>query len=304
MNAPGRLDWDDVRVLLALSRKGTVRAAARSLKVSHTTVSRRLANLENALGVRVIDRSNAGQLIATPEGSELLRAAEIAEIQLDEAQRHIQGRDAQLSGVLRISVYESAVSTVLRPHIEAFHAAHSEIELELIETNETASLTRREADIALRYALKDPAQGLVGRRISRAVYALYAARQYLPAIMADPEAAIEVLCYTDQAVTLNDEDWFQKRFPNAVSTLRGNSPSVLAALGKAGPRLVRLPCVFGEFMPEFERIQFDPTEWGYNVWLLTHSDLRRTARVAAFMSFVGDRLIADRDLIEGRRPRL
>ncbi len=301
MNAPKEMDWDDVRVLLALSRQGSVRAAARALKVSHTTVSRRLGSLEDSLGVRILDRSNAGQLVPTPEGSELLRAAEVAEVQLNEAQRRIQGRDARLSGVLRVSVYENAVATLLGPHIEAFHKAHPDIELELIETNETASLTRREADIALRYALKDPPQGLVGRRVGRAAYALYAAREYLPEIMESPDGPIEVLCYTDQLVTLKQENWFKERFPNAISSLRSNSPSVLAALARGGPRLFRLPCVYGEFMPEFKRIQLDPTDWGHDVWLLTHPDLRRTARVAAFMSFVGDRLIAVREVIEGRR---
>ncbi|HID73239.1 TPA: LysR family transcriptional regulator, partial [Candidatus Micrarchaeota archaeon] len=149
MIAPHGMDWDDVRVLLALSRHGSVRAAARSLQVSHTTVSRRLTNLEDALGVRILDRGDTGQMVPTAEGAELLRAAEIAESQLNDAQRRIQGRDARLSGVLRVSVYESAASTLLRPHIEAFHESHPDIELELIETNETASLTRREADIAL-----------------------------------------------------------------------------------------------------------------------------------------------------------
>ncbi|MEM8744453.1 MAG: LysR family transcriptional regulator [Pseudomonadota bacterium] len=296
------MDWDDVRILLALSRQGSVRAAARSLQVSHTTVSRRLASLEDSLGVRILERGDTGQLLPTPEGAELLRAAEIAESQLNEAQRRIQGRDARLSGVLRVSTYESAAQTLLRPHIEAFHESHPEIELELIETNETASLTRREADIALRYALKDPPQGLVGRRIGRSVYALYAARKYLPEILDNRDGPIETLCYTDQPVTLRQEDWFTKRFPNTKSTLRSNTHEVLAALALAGPRLIRLPCLFGEFIEEFVRLEVDPTDWGHEVWLLTHPDLRRTARIAAFMSFVGDRLIADRDLIEGRRP--
>ena len=302
MNAPIGIDWDDVRVLLALSRKGTVRAAARELQVSHTTVSRRLANLESALGSRVVDRGESGRFVPTPEGAELLRAAEIAEGQLNDAQRRIQGRDARLSGVLRVSTYELAVATLLRNHIEAFHASHPDIELELIETNETASLTRREADIALRYALKDPPQGLVGRRIGRSVYALYAARAHLPEILDNSDGPIETLCYADQPVTLRQERWFRAQFPNTTSTLRSNSPCVLAELAKAGPRLLRLPCLYGEFVPELTRIAVDPTDWGHEVWLLTHPDLRRTARVAAFMSFIGDRLIAERDLIEGRRP--
>ncbi|MDA7946520.1 MAG: LysR family transcriptional regulator [Hyphomicrobiaceae bacterium] len=302
MNAPHGMDWDDARVLLALSRHGSVRAAARSLQVSHTTVSRRLANLEDVLGARILDRGQTGQLVPTPEGAELLSAAEIAEAQLNEAQRRIQGRDTRLSGVLRVSAYESATSMLLRPHIEAFHANHPDIELELIETNETASLTRREADIALRYALKDPPMGLVGRRIGRSVYALYAAREYLPEILNNTDGPIETLCYTDQPVTLRQEDWFRERFPNTINTLRSNSPAVLTALAKTGPRLIRLPCLYGEFVPELVRLQIDPTDWGHEVWLLTHPDLRHTARVAAFMTFVGDRLISERDLMEGRRP--
>ncbi len=301
MNAPHHMDWDDLRVLLALSRHGSVRAAARAMNVSHTTVSRRMVNLETGLGARILERDSSGTLVPTADGSELLRAAEEAERRLDEAQRRIRGRDARLSGVLRISVFRTASSFFL-PHLLAFHDDYPEIELEIIETNETANLTRREADIALRVAHSSPPQGLIGRKFGGTAYGLYVARAHRQQVEENPHDAVEVLCFADQPSTLNDETWLKEQFPNTFATVRTTSIAIMSAIAEAGPRLLRLPCLLGDIQPDLFRLRLDPTDWGYDLWLLTHPDLRRTARVAAFMSFAGDRLVADRDLIEGRRP--
>lgn len=236
----------------------------------------------------------------TTDGSELLSAAESAEQRLDEAQLRIRGRDAQLSGVLRISVFESA-STFFLSHFLAFHEAYPEIELEWIETNERLSLTRREADIALRFALRSPPPGLVGRRFGRVAYGLYVAKAFRQQIEENPEEPVEVLCYTDQPLALNDEKWLKQQFPNTIATIRTNSLTAMSTIGAAGPRLFRLPCILGDMQPGLSRLRLDPTDWDFEIWLLTHPDLRRTARIAAFMSFVGDRLAGDRDLIEGRK---
>lgn len=304
MNAPtSNIDWDDLRVLLAMTRHGTVRAAARALGVSHTTVSRRLFNLETVLGARILERDLSGRLVPTADGSELLRAAEEAELRLDEAQRRIRGRDARLSGVLRISVFETASSFFL-PHFLAFHDEYPEIELELVETNENASLTRREADIALRFAYGSPQQGLVGRKFGRVAYGLYVARTYRRQIEENPQKRVEVVCFVDQPSVLSDESWLKEQFPNATAVIRTNTISMMSAICEAGPRLLRVPCYYGDTQPGLSRLMLDPTDWGYDIWLLTHPDMRRTARVAAFMSFVGERIAADRDLIEGRRHPL
>src|SRR5688572_29899662 len=171
------LDWNDLRYFLAVAREGSTLAAGRALRVSQTTVARRIAALEDALGFPLFDKRQAGYSL-TPEGDSLLERAQVVESAaggFEEASAAL-GRDS--TGTVRITTQEIFANTLLGPILRELHELHPEIVIELDTQQELLELGEGQAEIALRSTAQEPPAGTVGRRICIDDWTLYCSRDY------------------------------------------------------------------------------------------------------------------------------
>src|SRR5258706_3550703 len=167
------MEWSDLRYLLAVARTGTLSGAARRLGVNQTTVSRRLAGAQRALGARLFDRRD-GALVPTLAGTRALQRAERVERELEALQAAVAGDDTAITGTVRITAVPILINRLLIPTLPRLTRRHPDLRIELIAEPRNLSLTRREADIALRLARPDRGTALA-RRIGRLDYAVFAA---------------------------------------------------------------------------------------------------------------------------------
>lgn len=292
------MNWDDLRYFLATARGGSLSAAGRALNVNQSTVSRRIAAFEAKLDTRLFDRLPNGYAL-TPAGIALMEMAERVEAEVSTIERQIPGQDLNPGGVLRITAADITTTRFLLPHLGAFARTYPDIELDLISTYSHLSLSRREADVAIRVAEKVP-ETLIGRRVARISQSFFIAAELFNALdgQVDPEA--------HPWVGWENPEWnqyqFLDRFPNAQVRFRTNSALVMIDAVKAGFGIGALACYHADAEPGLRRIVPYTEEVRLSMWLLTHPDLRRAARVRLFMDFMGAALKSERDRIEGRRP--
>ncbi len=171
------LDWDDLRFFLAIARTGSLTAAARELRVTQSTVGRRLASLESSLGARLLHRTPEGYVL-TLAGEAILGQAERVEAEALSVERAVGGRDAQLEGIVRVAAVETLASHVLAPCFCALQSRSPEIVIELLADVRQLSLAMREADVAVRLSRFEQ-HDLIARRIGGLAYGLYASPAYL-----------------------------------------------------------------------------------------------------------------------------
>lgn len=292
-------DWDDLRYFLAVARAGSIRGAASALRVNHSTVSRRIEAYERKLGVRLFERFPKGYLM-TAAGEELRAAAETVESEITAIDRHLAGRDHKLSGELRVTMPDALAQNLLMPAIAAFCAAYPQIELEMIVSYTLADLSRREADVAIRVT-NDPPDNLVGRRICRFAMAIYASKAYLATHSLEGRGRDLTWIGWDDAVA--HPQWVRESpYPNAPARNRLPNPMVQMAAAKAGMGIAMLPCFLADREPDLYRLPDTHTLPGRDIWILTHEDLRHTARVRLFLDEMTAALVGQKNLLEGRTP--
>jgi DNA-binding transcriptional LysR family regulator len=290
-----QLGWDDLRLVLAIFRAGTLSGAARALGVTHSTVFRRLGAIERQIGVRLFDRFRDGYA-ATPAGESAASLAARFEGEVLALERSLSGQDLRPSGMVRIATADT-VSTLLMPHLAALRRAHPDILIELTLSNAMANLTRRDADIAVR-PTPEPPETLVGRRLCDIAHAVYSAD---PA-RGDPAA--EPWIGLDEALRATVIGrWLRQAVPAERVVCRVDALPALRDAARAGLGLALLPCYVGDVTPGLCRadpaVQAEPRS---ALWLLTHDDLKRSPRIRAVMDFLAPALLSERDLLEGRRP--
>ncbi len=291
--------WDDFRTVLAVCREGTLSGAARLLKVNHSTVFRRVNALEDKLGVRLFERLPEGYAM-TEAGESVREAGERIEDEVLGLSRKLIGRDLGLHGTLRVTAPDAFAIKLLTPIMVQFSQHYPDIRLELSMANNYLDLTRREADVAIR-ATTTPPEAAIGRRLCALVTTVYGATSYLE--KQQPDQAMERhswLMPDDALAQLPFANWLRKRFPAATVVYRSNSLLGLFEAGKRGMGVVPLPCFLGDPEAGLQRLMDPPDELASELWLLTHPDLRRTARVRAFMDFLMQSIDSERKLIEGR----
>lgn len=297
MNAQAE-NWDDLRVFLAVARSGTLSGAARILGVNHSTVFRRVGAFEDALGVRLFERVPSGYLL-TPAGEEMREAALRVEEEVAAIGRKVRGQDLRLSGSLRITTIDMLALWLLPRHLTRFRTDYPGIELEVSVSNAALNLTKREADVALRIG-NSPPETLVGRRVGRLVFAVYGAREYR---LRRPDVELEAhdwIGFDSEHAALARR--FAEFLPGVQPAYRVNSVAAAMGAAMAGMGLAPLPCGIADREEKLERICDLPASFSLDLWLLTHEDLRRTARIRAFLDFVAEALAGEAELLEGRKP--
>jgi DNA-binding transcriptional LysR family regulator len=296
------LDWSDLRHALAVGRLGSVAAAARQLGVNATTVQRRLDTLEQRLGARLFERSRRGWE-ATEAGQLVVELARRMADQADEIERQVLGRDRELTGMLRVTTAFVVMAHLLPQPLAAFARAYPGIEVEVVENAFLVDLSRRHADSAQTWARLEAdvavrlsgtvAEHLVGRQLGRSqcrVYALRGAPELpqqltpLDELLRDaPWVAFE----RDTQARIYDR-WLQRNLAHSRVRLRVDIFNAKAAMLETGIGVGILPSFMAPQHPRLVAVSDPIPELAAPVWMLTHPDLRRTARVRVFMQDVGD----------------
>jgi DNA-binding transcriptional LysR family regulator len=293
------IDWDDLRLVLAVAREGSLSGAARRLGVTHSTVFRRLGAIEQRIGVRLFERFRDGYA-ATPAGETAARVASQMADEVLSLERRLSGLDLRPSGTVRIATTDT-ISTLLMKHLPNLRAAYPEITVEVSASNIMANLTRREADIALR-PTPDPPDLLVGRRLADIGHAIYASPDYLARHGSKNLGDHQWIGLDDALATTVIGRWMHDNVGDARIALRVDALPSLRDAARAGMGVALLPCYLGDEDDQLRRaLPATVPEARSALWLLTHSDLKRTARIRAVMDFLATALGSERALFEGRR---
>lgn len=290
-------DWNDIPVLLALERHGTLAAAARALAVNPTTVSRRLQAAERALQARLFLR-DSGRYRPTPAGAVLLQRA--AALQGDVQGMLLAAREEaqSVAGSVRLTSVEFLLAHWLIPQLPELAERHPQLDLQLLGDNRDLSFTRHEADLALRLARPQQDAALVMRKVGELGYAVYGAERFAAARTEDWRG-LPWLGYADSLAQLPEARWLQRLDPQGGLRLRVTAVTSLQRACQAGLGLALLPCLVGE-VPGLFRLS--GVELSRELWLLCHRDLRQTLRFRAVADWLAERAAADASRLAGLAP--
>lgn len=293
-----QVDWARLPYFLQVARTGSLRAAADGLGATHATVERNLSALEAAYGVRLFDRSRAG-LTLTSAGETLLPLAEEAEQSVISARRRLQGLDREATGIVRLSIPTPFASLILPELLTRFEQTYPEIELHIAVTNRFEDITRAETDVSLRVAHQVD-DDVVGRKVLQYSQGIYASRAYLEANWANAGPAGEGLQWIGWGDTTPLPDWVRASpFPKARIRYKLRSPSLIVNMLRAGMGISYLPCWVAHYYPEITRLPETEIFPDRSIWLLLHTDLRRTTRVRLLVDFLSREFRAMRPVFEG-----
>ncbi len=298
-------DWNELRLVLAIQRGGSLIAASEALGIDHSTAYRRLKALETQLGARLFERLPGGVYQTTEAGARIAAGAERMEDEFLALGRDVVGGDHRLSGRLRVTSSETLAYSQLTTQIAAFRGAHPGIVVELSIDNRVLSLSRREADIALRPVR--PKEGeLWGKKLAGVAWGWYAAPSYIAANGGLPRGGKldghALIGWDEAASGIRAAQWLAHNATSSSVVYRTNSLVNQLTAARAGVGLALLPCYLGDSDTGVARVAANPVaELEGELWIVTHADLRKTARVKAFFDLVGEGLAQQRDLFEGKR---
>lgn len=293
--------WTDLQYLLEVAERGSLAAAARALGVEHSTVLRRVGKFEKDLGVRLFDRLPTGYAL-TAAGEEAAEAARRMQDTFDAVERRLSGRDRTLTGTIRVTTTDTLAASILGRILAGFAVAHPQLQLELTTTTAMLSLTKRDADIAIR-ATRKPPEHLIGRRVSDVAFSLYAAPSYLARVPARRDLTRHVWLGLDDSLSSTSvARWMASELSAVVPALRSDTITALATAAAAGHGVAALPCYLGDTIRDLRRIRGVIPAMTTQLWILTHEDLRDAARIRALVEWAASELTKERNLLEGRRP--
>lgn len=300
MQAAGPLnDLNDLRFVAAVVETGSLSGAARRLGINHATAFRRLEKIEARLGVRLFER-RAGRYAATESGEELARAGAVIEREANASWSKVAGRDLRPSGVVRITTTEGLASRLAGPIARACRERYPEITLHLVSTNEIHSLSRRDADIALRTSTRPP-EDLIGKRLATMAHAVYGAKRYLRRTRHLTDWRDHDWIAPDDSMSRQvSMKWLAKILPPEQAVLRANTFLGVQRACAAGLGLAVLPCFLGDAEAALERVSESLPDCRTELWLLMHLDLRDTVRVKAVFQLMQQEVGQAAASLEGR----
>lgn len=284
------IDWDDLRFFLALTRHGTLSAAAKDLNVAQSTVGRRLRSLEGSLGVRLLNRTPEGYIL-TLAGRDVREKVERLEAEALTLECKVSGRDTRLTGIVRLTSPESISLSILPSGLAALHASFPDIMVEILPNPPELSLSRREAEISV--SLRQPEQhDLVVRRIGTMAFGLYASHAYLqrhgsPDLI-DGCSGHHVVTQMADVQSIEQTDWLAVQASCARVAIRTSSheTAVQAAIHGAGL------CCLARFRadPADELVRLTPPAPipKAGIWLVVHKDNRSTPRIRVVLTQITD----------------
>ena len=280
------MNWDDLRLFLAVARTGSISGAAKQLGVQHSTVSRRIRSFEEKLGTRLLERKT-GRYELTQAGENVKEASGRIEREVLGVDGALLGKDAQQVGPLKVAALNNMASTVLMPMFASFSKSKPQVELHIIVSNIDASLSQREADVAIRLT-NTPTETLIGKRIVTVASSIYGSRSY-----------IEQLRKEGGECCGFHKSWTKQLDGGRPHNFFSDDTQLTHSAIREGVGVSLLPCFMGDADPLLARYSDPDPAYNLGLWLLLHPDLKRTARVLAFRDHMEQAIIEKRALFEG-----
>lgn len=286
------IDWDDVRFFLAVARQGNVTSAADKMGVNHSTVSRRISGMEQKHGARLFDRLPSGYAM-TPAAENILPLAKEIEQKQLELERRLIGKDARLQGELTVTIPHDLANYCILPGLPKWQQQYPDIDVKVVVSPELLNMSTRDADLAIRLT-PSPPDYLIGKQICPLAHGIYANRSYARRKKTKP-----------QLILWNHETrlpvWAKEHFPDGEVTLRVDDLSTMYAAVKAGIGIARMPCFLPDIKKDKSIARYPLTILAstWSVWVLSHVDLKETARIKVFKSFLISQLQQQKELISG-----
>jgi DNA-binding transcriptional LysR family regulator len=276
-----QVNWDNLRYVLVVAEKGSIAAAARELGVNRTTVLRRINTFQDNLNCRIFERGDSGYIL-TPEAEKMIDAAREVENTLFNMQRQIAGRELRLEGELRVTTTDTLIVSVIGPHLASFHRKHPHIVVNVVMTNNILDLSRRDADVAVR-PTKTPEGNLIGQRLADIHFGIYASPEYLSSNNAENLRDHSWVGFETELQSTLPGLWLDANIPTEKICLRGDSFIALKVASENAMGLSLLPNYLGDSSEILEKLPIVVDELNTGLWLITHPDLNRSAKVHAFM---------------------
>jgi len=290
------MQWDDLRIFLAVARDGSISGAARRLSVEHSTVSRRIRSLEQRFKTRLLERKKSGYEL-TSAGEALKAVAGKMEVEALEAEGAIAGHEERPAGELRISAINNMASSVLMPLFTSFSQQYPDIELHVQVSNKYVSLAERQADVAIRLT-DTPLDTLVGTLLTNVASTVYGELNYVTSLRADRAQpkwlGIECCAF--------HQSWTKQACPNHEHNFFVDDTLLTRAALLQGIGLAYLPCFMGDADERLQRYCPPDRTHDLGLWLVYHPDLRRSRRVRLFRDHMVAQIGGQRPLFEGARP--
>jgi molybdate transport repressor ModE-like protein len=294
------MDWNDLRYLLAVHRHGSLARAAKELKVTKATASRRLAALEKSLGTRLVERKPAG-LVLTEAGRDAISAAERVDAALGSLQERLAVKDdARPAGTVRLTAPQWIAARFIIPALPDLAKQHPGLDVQLVGTNQLLNLAQREADVAIRN-VRPKHKSLAARKVIALGGCVYASKLYLDRRgvprSADALEGHDVLVY-ETLGGMPGFEWMRDPARGGRIAFRANDPEALVGAATAGLGLCAVPCLLGDPQPTLARVE----TLGFSscdLFIVTHTETGKTPRVRAVTSFIGQLLHDNRAAIEG-----
>jgi DNA-binding transcriptional LysR family regulator len=298
-----KIPWDDFRLIKAIADHRSLNGAAEALGLNHSTVFRRLGDLEKRLGAVLFERHRSGYS-TTQAGEEMVLMAARMDEDVTTFLRKMAGQSPSPTGDLRITTNDTLL-LYLMPVFAAFRRAFPAIRADIVLSNQALNLSKRDADIAIR-ATDTPPDTLVGRRVAAIAWAVYGCARDFDLALASP--AFDPLTLFDASwVSLGEQFSHVKaaryvldhvspeRVAMTINTVLGLAEAVEQGIG-IGP----LPCFIADQKPGLRRLTPLNPDFSTGLWLLTHPDLRASPRVRAFLDLAATEIAALRPLFEGQ----
>jgi DNA-binding transcriptional LysR family regulator len=292
------LSWDDFRYVKAIADSRSLGGAAQSLGVNHSTVFRRLGQIEKQLGSRLFERGRASYSLTTC-GEDMVRLAERVSEDITAFERKVTGQDLRPSGELRITSSDMVLLHLLTDILVGFRRAYPDIVIDVVVSNSMLNLSKRDADVAVRATYQVP-EALTGRRVARIAWAVYGAKTRTPSQfdIAHDVSQHDWVGFADHLSNARAAKWLkdhggENRVVYKVNTMLGLAEAVAGGMG-----LALLPSYIGDTVPGLARLSPPLPELEGELWLLTHPDLRNSARVRAFLDYCAAEMAKRRKILE------
>lgn len=283
-------NWDDIRYFLSVARCGNLSAAAKELGVNHSTVSRRIQTLEERHGVRLFERLPSGYEMNVAASAIYELALEI-EAKNQQVFRQLFGQDSRFQGEINLTMPHDIFDYCLSKDLVEFKQLQPDILPNLYVTKGVKNLAAREADVAIRLT-PEPPEYLIGKKIANLQHGIYTS------VHIDISKKVDVILWSGESTV---PSWVKEHFPKAKISMRVDDLYSMYAAVKAGIGIARMPCYLPDVVLDNSvrrlPIEIPQSHWG--VWVLSHADLRNTAKVRCCREFLTERLLQRKLLFEG-----
>lgn len=286
-------DWNDLKYFLAVAEEGSTLGAARRLGANQTTVARRIAALEAALGLELFEKRQSGYRLSS-SGESLLEKARRTALAAEEVEAEANAANREVGGVVRLTTNETYAEIVLPPLLAKFRRQYPHIRIEVDDTQSTRDLAKGEADVALRFTKEPKGDALVIRHLFDDAWTCYCSKDYAeehgrPATLRELKGH-HFISGGGKSIEGIFDAWLERFAPEVEPDLHYDSLTGMISAARAGLGVTFISTIVASHFPDLIQL-FPPHPRGYRTWLITHDRIRRQPHVKAVMTGLGDLLI-------------